>query len=928
MSETFELIAVVKARTMDALRKINNFTKGVQKSEKELTAFESAGRIAAGVLLRDMVRGATAAFSETIKLGASIETLINSFNALTKDAGATDLTLESLRKATKGTISDVDLLTAANTALALGLPVDELDDLFAASLDVGHAMGSTTLQAVSDITRGMGRLSPLILDNLGIIVNTDLAYENYAATLGKTVSALTAAEKRTAFQTAAMESLNKKAAVLEGTTSDAAISQERFAATMENLKTSVGALLTPLGAVAPILEAGMPMFGTFAAILIPNLISQYGALGLATTTWGTLTAAASKLVTVSIYGIPIIGWIAAAIAALIALSAAWKNNWFGIRDTVKNVSDVVMEKIGWLFDGIKTFTDGVKGVLDWLGIQWANLTGTLDAQLVAQQESLVQSYEEQVQIIKDKMAVALAEVETNYGAMREAAEKAHGKEIDEHAKFWIDQLTVQAEGFDKAVEEYQKHYDQLESNTKTHFDDLISDAKQHSADLLSETKKTYDEQTQSAIDYWMGLITETITALDEVLASYNTHYDSLEAESKSTYDEQLATTTTFYDDMLAEQSAFLVAIREGRSRDLDDLELNFLLQKRSLEQSLTDQKITQEEFEEKLSELEKTYRDERSDIRDDYRIQELQAEDEFRTEEERINAERAAELEKIEQEKTDAITSINEERAAMLTAMEGSLGTVLSTIAQEKADTITGIEEDLKTKTEELEQAKADEVARINEERKTKIEEIRADEANLEKEHAKEMQKLENEKAAEIAGIQAQAELDLIKAQRQFHADLEKAEKKHKTATEGIWGDLWASVKKTAKNIADKFSGAVSAAKSAYNKVKSWWEKATSKRKAAKKAEEETEEIETGMGGADIGAQYGFEGMVTRPTTFLAGEGGRPEYVSITPVGARAPAPIGRSITIKGPLVVIEGSADEATARMAAELIMRDLRKY
>lgn len=790
MSETYNLIAVVKAKTEEALRKINNFSKGIGKSTKEMTAFQQAGTVAAGVLMRDMVRGAVAAFSETIKLGASIETLTNSFNALTKDAGATSLNLESLRKATKGTISDVKLLTAANTALALGLPVDELDDLFAASMDVGHAMGLTTLQAVSDITRGMGRLSPLILDNLGIIVNAELAYENYAATLGKTVSALTTAEKRTAFQTAALESLNKKAVVLEGTTSDATIAQERFAATMENLKTSVGALLTPLGAVAPIMEAGMPMFGTFMAVLIPGLITQYGALGLATQTWASITVLASKLVSASIYGIPIIGWIAAAIAAIIALHMAWKNNWFGIRDKVKAASDAIMEKIGWLLDGIKGFSDNINNALSWVGTLWAKLTGKLDEQLAAQQSSLADSYAIQVQTIKNNMAAALEAVETKYADIRAVAEASHSKEIEEQAKFWTDQLTEQAEGFDKVVEEYQSHYDKIVSDTSSHYDTLLSDTKSHYGELLSETTASYDDQ--------------------------------------------LSETATFYDDMLSEQSAFLVAIREGRSRDLDDLELTYLLQKQSLEQALADQRITQEEYEAKLSTLEEAYRDERADVRDTYRIQELQAEAEFRTEEERINAERAAALETIEQDKSDAITTI---------------------------------EDELKTKTEEIEQAKADEVASINEERKNKIEAIRADEASLEKEHAKEMQKLEKEKAVERAGIQAQAELDIIKAQGKFHADLEKAEEEHKKNTEGIWGDLWKSVRKTAKDIASKFGGAASAASVSSSVVIG-----------------ESRD-------ADVKAQHGFDGVVRKPTWFLAGEAG-PEHVSVTPRGLNVPSSI------------------------------------
>ncbi len=1186
MSEESSLLFIIKAKTEEALRKINTFTKGVGQSTKEMTAFQKAGTIAAGVLLRDMVQGASAAFSETIKLGASIETLTNSFNALTKYAGGTELSLVSLRNATRNTVSDVDLLTAANTALALGLPVDRLTDLFRASVEVGHAMGSTTLQAISDVTRGIGRLSPLILDNLGIIVNTDLAYENYAATLGKTVSALTDTEKKTAFQTAAMESLIAKAVVLEGTTSDATIAQERFGATIENLKTSVGALLTPLGAVGPILEASMPMFGMLTVAVLPALITEYGALGLATTAWATVTAAAAKVVSASIYGIPILGWIAAAIAAVIALYTAWNNNWFGIQDRVKNASDFVMEKIGWLLGGVNVFTDGVKKALDWLGMQWAVVTGTIDEHLLAQQESLLESYEGQVQIIKDNMSAAVSEVETKYGEMAEIVTKAHSKEIEEHAQFWIDQITAQAEGFEKAVEAYQKHYNDIVGDTETHYDELISNAKKHYDDLLSETKKAYDEQVQSAIDFWMDQITgtstaltkvldayrnyydeqiseakthyndllsetkknyddqiqsavdfwmdqitatssalgevldsynkhydemvnevkssydkqishvkeyysdllsetndaydeqiqsaisfwtdqitETASALDDVLSQYTKHYDSVIREAESNYNDQTNATNSFYDNMLAEQSAFLVAIREGRSRDLDDLELNFLLQKQSLEGALNSQQMTQEEYEKKLSALEEEYRDNREDVRDNYRIQELQAEEEFRTDEERINAERAekleqidqalkeqteklnqekasalleitstlgAQLEQLEQDKANEITrieeelkariedleqtksnkinKINKERAKQLKAIERSLGAELKKLTQEKADAISAIEAELKSTVEELEQLKADtlkeiqetlgvelaklakenaaeterienehkneltrleqekadEIARINEERNTALEQIRADAAALEKQHAAEMRKLENEKAFEIAGIQAQADLDIIKAQRQLHESLEKASKENKDATTGIWSDLWSSVKATAQNIADKFQDTISAAKSAYQRVKDWWDKATKKKKDESTVSPEAtstpsldgngepsdtpasptpaptlvpmfiptpapiiSQLQEGpWGGQERFAQQGFEGWVDRPTTFLTGEAGA-EYVSITPTRPSTPASSERTvITIKGPLVIVEGSADEATARLASDLVMKQLRKY
>ena len=59
-----------------------------------------------------------------------------------------------------------------------------------------------------------------------------------------------------------------------------------------------------------------------------------------------------------------------------------------------------------------------------------------------------------------------------------------------------------------------------------------------------------------------------------------------------------------------------------------------------------------------------------------------------------------------------------------------------------------------------------------------------------------------------------------------------------------------------------------------------------------------------GGGGGEgdvISAQHGFAGLVTRPTLFLAGEGHRPEYVSVTPRGsAGTPVQVHTHISLDG----------------------------
>ena len=78
--------------------------------------------------------------------------------------------LKQLSKASKNTIADMELMSIANRASLLGVTssVDDLSKLMVTARLRGKAMGLTTEQAFNDIVTGIGRGSPLILDNLGI----------------------------------------------------------------------------------------------------------------------------------------------------------------------------------------------------------------------------------------------------------------------------------------------------------------------------------------------------------------------------------------------------------------------------------------------------------------------------------------------------------------------------------------------------------------------------------------------------------------------------------------------------------------------------------------------------------------------------------------------------------------------------------------
>lgn len=240
MSEQHDLIVRVKAEVNQALRELDRLDDEVQDNERSFGGMGQAAAVAGGMIATQLLDALKETVIESVQLAAAIGPLKNGFAAMTEGVDPATLSLESLREAVGGTVSDMGLLTAANNALALGLPTEDLNDLFAAARKVGNAMGRTTLEAVNDLTTGLGRQSKLILDNLGIVVNTEQAYRDYADSIGKSVSQLDDSERTLAFQSAAMDELNEKAAALGDTQNELTDTLAVWDASVENTKVKLG----------------------------------------------------------------------------------------------------------------------------------------------------------------------------------------------------------------------------------------------------------------------------------------------------------------------------------------------------------------------------------------------------------------------------------------------------------------------------------------------------------------------------------------------------------------------------------------------------------------------------------------------------------------------------------------------------------------
>lgn len=207
------------------------------------------GAGAVGVALAAINAG-RAAFEMGEAASASLR-LSASFDTLAANAGSSGREmLAAMQQASQGTVSNTELIQAANRAMLLGVAssADEMAQLLEVAGARGKAMGLSTAQAFGDIVTGIGRMSPLILDNLGIVVDAAAANETYAASMGRTAASLTDAEQKQALLNAVIASSADLMGENASQSRDMAGDFEAMRASLDNAKEALGVLFTPAAA--------------------------------------------------------------------------------------------------------------------------------------------------------------------------------------------------------------------------------------------------------------------------------------------------------------------------------------------------------------------------------------------------------------------------------------------------------------------------------------------------------------------------------------------------------------------------------------------------------------------------------------------------------------------------------------------------------
>lgn len=242
----------------------------VNKLEGSFKKLENAGKqmsdigkkITMGVTVP--IAGAAAGL---IAFGLQAETSLQvarSFDAVAESAGSMgSAMLKALQESSSGLISNTDLMKNFNLAASL---VGEdfavkLPEAFQYLGKVSASTGADMSYLLDSLVRGVGRLSPFILDNLGIQVSLNEAYEQYAESIGKSSEELTKAEQQTAVMNVVMDKLREKTAMMSD---DFGSTGDRIKVAMENAKVSIGSNLVP--AINDAGEALVPLIGRFGEL--------------------------------------------------------------------------------------------------------------------------------------------------------------------------------------------------------------------------------------------------------------------------------------------------------------------------------------------------------------------------------------------------------------------------------------------------------------------------------------------------------------------------------------------------------------------------------------------------------------------------------------------------------------------------------------
>ena len=227
----------------------------IDKASKELRTIDNAmdgmaktAAIAGGALIAAGSAVGLAAWS-LAKDAAPVEGIKRAFEGLTSTIeGGSKTMLQALEESSYGMVNQTDLMKSFNSASQLVSKdfAQQMPEAMKYLSKVSAATGQDMGFMIDSMVKGVGRLSPMILDNLGIQVDLTQATERAAQMYGIATDALSKEQIQAGMMNVVLEKLKTNTADMPEIAGTAAQSFATLGAQFENIKTEIGLKLLPL----------------------------------------------------------------------------------------------------------------------------------------------------------------------------------------------------------------------------------------------------------------------------------------------------------------------------------------------------------------------------------------------------------------------------------------------------------------------------------------------------------------------------------------------------------------------------------------------------------------------------------------------------------------------------------------------------------
>jgi len=182
------------------------------------------------------------------KEASQVNNLRITFNRLANEEGlnATEL-MQSLEKATRGAVKEIDLLKTVNKGSFLGVDLKAMPDLLQFAAVRAQQTGESVDYLVDSIITGLGRKSPLILDNLGLTMkDLDAAVIEVAKDHGRLITEVDELSRSEYLVEAAVKVAREELKKSGKTLSDLNLQTDQLSTNWDKVTRNIGDLFIPV----------------------------------------------------------------------------------------------------------------------------------------------------------------------------------------------------------------------------------------------------------------------------------------------------------------------------------------------------------------------------------------------------------------------------------------------------------------------------------------------------------------------------------------------------------------------------------------------------------------------------------------------------------------------------------------------------------